>query len=112
MVGIRVVKELKAKAIQCYSDSQLVVNQILGEYQARGIKMMTYLAKVKGELSEFEFSSVEQVPRQQNSNANALARLATTKEADTLNVVPVEFLESLSVLAEIVEVGMIDVKLT
>ena len=46
LVGLRVEKELKAKAIQCYSDSQLVVNKILGEYQARGIKMAAYLAKV------------------------------------------------------------------
>ena len=59
LVGLRVVKELKEKAIQCYSDSQLVVNQVLGEYQARGTKMAAYLAKVKGELSEFEYSYVE-----------------------------------------------------
>ena len=76
------------------------------------IKMVAYLAKVKGELSEFEFSSIGQVPRGQNSNADALARLATTKEADTLNVVQVEFLESLSIAAETVEVGMIDIKPT
>ena len=53
------VKELKAKAIQCYNDSQLVVNKILREYQARGIKIVAYLAKVKGELSEFEYSFVD-----------------------------------------------------
>ena len=49
--------------------------------------MASYLAKVKGEFSEFEFYSNEQVPRKQNTNVDALARLATTKEADTLNVV-------------------------
>ena len=74
--------------------------------------MVSYLAKVKGEFSEFEFSSIEQVPPEKNSNADALARLATTKEADTLNVVPMEFLESLSIGAETVEVRMIDIKPT
>ena len=59
--------------------------------------MVAYLAKVKGELSEFEYSFIEQIPREQNSNVDALARLATTKEAETLNVVPVEFLENPSV---------------
>ena len=48
LAELRVVKELKEKAVQCYSYSQLVANQILGEYQARGIKMAAYLAKVKG----------------------------------------------------------------
>ena len=74
-----------------------MVNQVWGEYQARGTKMAAYLAKVKGELSEFEYSFVEQIPHEQNSNADALARLATTKEAETLNVVPMEFLDSSSV---------------
>ena len=59
--------------------------------------MVAYLAKVKGELSEFEYSTVEQISREKNSNSDALARLATTKEFETLNVVPVKFLESPSV---------------
>ena len=32
LAELRVAKELKAKVVQCYSDSQLVVNQVLGEY--------------------------------------------------------------------------------
>lgn len=34
LAGLRIATELKAKAIKCYSDSQLVIYQILGEYQA------------------------------------------------------------------------------
>ena len=34
LAGLRMAIELKAKAIRCYSDSQLVINQILGDYQA------------------------------------------------------------------------------
>ena len=104
---LMVANELKEKSIQCYSDSQLLINKILGEYQAQGINMATYLAKVKDELSGFEFSSIEQIPREQNSNADPLARLTTTKEVETLNVVLVEFLESPSVMGETVEVEMI-----
>ncbi|XP_062100404.1 uncharacterized protein LOC133806299 [Humulus lupulus] len=74
--------------------------------------MAAYLAKVKGELSKFESRSIEQIPCQQNSNTDALARLVTTKEAETLNVVPMEFLECLSVMGETVEVGMIDIRPT
>ena len=53
LAGLRVANELKASSVQCFSDSQLVVNQVLGEYQARGPKMAAYLAKVKAELSAF-----------------------------------------------------------
>ena len=91
LAGLRVARELKASSIQCYSDSQLVVNQVSGEYQAQGTKMAAYLAKVKKELSAFEHSLVEQIPQEKNSNADALAKLATSGEAETLGLVPVEF---------------------
>ncbi|XP_060972619.1 uncharacterized protein LOC133038471 [Cannabis sativa] len=100
LAGLRLAKELGAKAIRCFSDSQLLVNQVLGEYQARGLKMEAYLLQVQKQLQQFEYYSIEQVPREQNSNADALARLATTKEADTLNVVPVEFLPRPSINVE------------
>ena len=32
LAGLRMAVELKAKAIHCYSDSQLVINQVRGEY--------------------------------------------------------------------------------
>ncbi|XP_062114054.1 uncharacterized protein LOC133825076 [Humulus lupulus] len=92
LAGVRVAKEFKENEIQCFIDSQLVVNHVLGEYKARGIKMEACLAKVKTELSKFEFYSIEQVPHEHNTNADALAQLATKTKTDTLNVVPVEFL--------------------
>ena len=64
LAGLRIAQELKASSVQCFSDSQLVVNQVLGEYQARRPKMAAYLAKVKVELSMFERGSIEQIPRE------------------------------------------------
>ena len=37
LAGWRMATELRAKAIRCYSYSQLVINQVLGDYQARAI---------------------------------------------------------------------------
>jgi ribonuclease HI len=57
LAGIRVAKELGATAITLCSDSQLVVSQIKGEYQAREPLLQRYLAKVKESLlglSKFE----------------------------------------------------------
>ena len=35
--------------------------------------------------------------REQNSNADALAKLATTKDTELINVVPIDYLESPSI---------------
>ena len=74
-----------------------MVSQVLGEYQARGIKLAAYIEKPKTALGQFQFNAVEQVPQEQNSNAVALPRLDTTSEVDTLNVVLVEFLSTPSI---------------
>lgn len=45
--GLRIATELKVKAVRCYSDSLLVINQVLGDYQAQGTRMTAYLERVK-----------------------------------------------------------------
>ena len=92
LAGLRMATELKAKAIRCFSDSQLVINQVLGDYQARGTRMAAYLERVKTALEDFEFYYVEAIPREDNALADALARLATSKEAEELSIVPIETL--------------------
>ena len=90
--------ELKAKEIRCYSDSHLVINKVLGDYQAWGTKMAAYLEKVKTAFEDFEFYSVEAIPREDNALAHTLARLATSKEAEKLSIIPVEILHEPSIV--------------
>ena len=90
LAGLRMAKDMSIKVLDIYSDSQLVVNQVLGEYQARGLKMVAYLNKTRDLLAQFEKYTLQQIPRDQNSNADALAKLASAKDADTLNIVLVE----------------------
>ena len=59
--------------------------------------MAAYLEKAKSALEYFEFYAIEQVPREWNSNADALARLATSTENEELNVVPIEHLSAPSI---------------
>lgn len=77
-----------------------MVNQILGQYQARGFKMMAYLSKVKDSLAQFNRYSIQQVPREKNSNTDALAKLASTKETESLGIIPVEYLSDPSIKGE------------
>ena len=55
--------------------------------------------KTKDLLAQFTKYTLQQIPRDQNSNADALAKLASAKDADTLNIVPVERLRKPSIQA-------------
>ncbi|KAL0410689.1 UNVERIFIED_CONTAM: hypothetical protein Slati_3658600 [Sesamum latifolium] len=66
------------KKIVIYSDSQLVVNQVRGSYEARDEKMAKYFVKAKNLLDKFEEASVVQVSRTDNAAADQLAKLASS----------------------------------
>lgn len=55
--------------------------------------MSAYLNKVKKELKKFKHFDNIQVPRAENSNADALARLTMSKDSELLKTVLVEVLE-------------------
>ena len=59
--------------------------------------MMSYLNKTKDLLAQFAKYTLQQISRDQNSNADALAKLASAKDADTLNIMPVERLSEPSI---------------
>ena len=96
-MSLRLAHELQVCNVKIFSDSQLVVNQVNDIYLARGENMTTYLAKKKEQLSLFSIVSIEVMPRSRNSNADALAKLASTRDADLLNAVSVEFLAEPSI---------------
>ncbi|KAK4383524.1 hypothetical protein Sango_2724800 [Sesamum angolense] len=70
-----------AKMIVIYSDSQLVVNQVQGSYEARDEKMAKYFSKAKNMLGKFEEASVVQILRANNATADQLAKLASSMAA-------------------------------
>ena len=73
------------------------MNQVLGEFQTKGVKLAAYLAKVMGLLDNFEYYTITHVPREKNANANALAKLASSGDAQALGIVPVEVLSAPSI---------------
>ncbi|KAL5545877.1 hypothetical protein UlMin_005564 [Ulmus minor] len=91
--GLRLAKEVSARHLTIYSDSQLVVSQVNSEFQAKGEKMASYLEKAKEAMNQFDTVTIIQVPRAENTNADALARLATGLEERLLKIVPIEILE-------------------
>ena len=97
IAGLRLTHELQARNVKIFSDSQLVMNQVNNIYLARGEKMVAYLEKVKKQLSSFSATSIEVIPRSKNSNVDVLAKLASTRDANLLDIVSMEFLAEPSI---------------
>ncbi|XP_059669890.1 uncharacterized protein LOC132315551 [Cornus florida] len=90
LAGLRMAKALEVERLVAYTDSQLITGQVQGEYEAKDEKMKTYLHKIediKGFLKKF---SIHRIPREENAQADALARLATTEED---KAIPVGYLD-------------------
>ncbi|KAK0601168.1 hypothetical protein LWI29_021826 [Acer saccharum] len=84
IAGLKVCTVLGADEIEIFSDSQVVVNQVLDEYQARDESMITYLELAKELLGRFKEYRIVHVPRKENEQADALAKLASS----TINIWP------------------------
>jgi ribonuclease HI len=57
-----------------------VLTQVKGEYEARGERMKRYLTLVQRVLKKLEKVEFRQVPREENVDADRLARLASSGE--------------------------------
>ncbi|XP_062114210.1 uncharacterized protein LOC133825260 [Humulus lupulus] len=60
--------------------------------------MDAYLERVRGYLEQLVEYSIEQIPRERNTHADALTKLTSTKDGDTLESVPVEYLPRPSIV--------------
>ena len=79
VTGLQLARQVGAQRVQAYSDSQLVVSQVKGDYEATSPTMGKYLAKVKTLSSQFMEFSLTQIPRSENSKADSLSKIATSE---------------------------------
>ncbi|XP_050217456.1 uncharacterized protein LOC126668296 [Mercurialis annua] len=84
LIGLRMVNVVKAEHVTIKSDSQLVVCQILGTFEARDPEMRRYVDRVKFLLNKIQELGgkwvIEQVPHLENQEADVLAKAATVNE--------------------------------
>ena len=97
LADLRLARELQVDSFMIFSDSKLVVSQISGKFQARDDRMASYLEKVKTELQSFSRYEVKHIDREDNSNADALAKLANNRDPELLRLVPIEIIPELSI---------------
>ncbi|XP_071939116.1 uncharacterized protein [Coffea arabica] len=101
IAGLQLAHRLDAQKIHVRSDSQLVVRQVLGEYEAKDETMQRYLSKVRQLTSYFESFEIQKIPRSQNKRADALSRLASTSFSDLNKTVLMEVLSEPGYVEEV-----------
>ncbi|XP_016168998.1 uncharacterized protein LOC107611602 [Arachis ipaensis] len=77
--GLILAREVRATKLEVCSDSQVVTLPVNGSYQARDSLLQKYLEKVRELNKQFEEVAVQHVPRERNTRANLLSKLASTK---------------------------------
>lgn len=65
---------MRIQNLRVYSDSQLVVNQVIGTYKACDPTMVSYLAKAKQIIVDILTFHIKQIPRANNVAINTLFR--------------------------------------
>ena len=75
-------KILGAAELDVLSDSQLVVGQVNGDYEAKEGLMQQYLNLVRYQISQFREVRLSRIPREQNTEADQLAKSASSSTSD------------------------------
>ncbi|XP_056695476.1 uncharacterized protein [Spinacia oleracea] len=76
-------KAAGAEEILALSDSQLIVSQVNGTYEAKEPTMVKYMQAVHQEVEPLKSFEVRQVPRSENNQVDALSKLASSASCDT-----------------------------
>ena len=101
MHDLRNVIALGADPLHVYCDSQLVVNQISGEYADKDEKMTAYLAEAKRLLREFNSVQVDHIRKDLNGHADSLASLASAVAPELRRIISVSVQDLFSIGREI-----------
>ena len=62
VVGLDLAKAVGATNVVIYCDSQVITNQVNGDYECKGERMKRYLNQVKGRVNDLK-AKIVQIPR-------------------------------------------------
>ncbi|KAL0815591.1 hypothetical protein Bca101_072035 [Brassica carinata] len=99
IAGLTLAHQMGAENIHVFDDSQLIINQVQGEYQAKDD--IHYLAVAQRLIKKFKSCKLTQIPREQNSQADALANLGSALETNNHMSIPLLVLQWPSTLEEL-----------
>ena len=100
IAGLLVARDLNVQEIEVICDSLLIVNQVTDSYVARDSKMKAYLEKVREIVKDFKHFEIKQVPRDANTQADALANLGSAIDPREYTKIPFVYLDAPSIVKE------------
>ena len=84
MEALQCALSLSAKALHVYSDSEVIVKQMRGEYRCRSPRLYSLNWVCRKLARSFAFS-ISHIDREQNAEANSLAHSAVRKQIASLS---------------------------
>ena len=85
LAGLKIARVLRAQKIVLKSDSQLVIGQVRGDFEAKEMRMQKYLKLVNQLVSTFLHAEFIQIPQDRNTEANKIARSALAHSPGDMN---------------------------
>ena len=82
VVGLDLARAAGATSVVIYCDSQVITNQINGDYECKGERMKIYLDQVKRRVDDLQ-AKIIQIPRGENEQADRLAKAASAEHMIT-----------------------------
>ena len=82
VAGLDLARAAEATSVVIYYDSQVITNQINGDYECKGERMKLYLDQVKRRVDDLQ-AKIIQLPRGENEQANHLAKAASAEHMIT-----------------------------
>ena len=82
VAGLDLAKATEATSVVIYCDSQVIANQVNGDYECKGERMKRYLDQVRRRVDDLE-AKIIQIPREENEQADRLAKAALEEDMIT-----------------------------
>ncbi|KAL0304589.1 UNVERIFIED_CONTAM: hypothetical protein Sangu_3074300, partial [Sesamum angustifolium] len=80
VLGMRMALDAGALHLIAYCDSQMIVKQVSGEYEANEESMIQYLQQIEELKTKFKSFQLQQIQREENVKADSLSKLASALE--------------------------------
>ena len=108
VVGLDLANVAGVASVVLYCDSQVVTNQVNGDYKCKGERMKKYLEQVRRRVDNLP-AKIIQIPRGENEQANRLAKSAFAEHMVTLdNILSFVQLTPLIDSINVQEIGFMD----
>ena len=78
IAGLDLAKVAGAARVVVHCDSQVITNQVNGDYECKGERMKKYLDQVKARIDNLE-ARIVQIPRGENERVDCLAKAASAE---------------------------------